>query len=194
MAMTAAAPYPVTFDVEYPEAPNRWLILVRWLLAIPHYIVLYFVQLVALVFIVIAFFTILFAKTFPTGMFNFVVGYLRWYQNVWFGYLPFRDEYPPFSMREGAYAPVTVTIERPAEYNRWLVLVKLIFAIPHLIVLAALQVVGFFVFIYMLLAVLFTGRYPRGAFDFLVGVGRWYLRVDAYILLLVDRYPPFSMK
>jgi hypothetical protein len=193
MAMTAAAPYPVTFDVEYPEAPNRWLILVRWLMAIPHYVVLYVVGIVATVFIVIAFFTILIAKTFPNGMFNFVVGYLRWSQNL-MAYVLFRDEYPPFAMREGAYAPVTLTVEKPMEFNRWLVLVKWLLAIPHFVIVWALQIVGFFVFVYMFFAVLFTGRYPRGAFDFLVGVGRWNARVNAYIYFLVDRYPPFSMK
>ena len=186
--------YPVTFDVEYPEGQGaRWMILVRWILAIPHWIVLYILQYIAYLFTFIAFFTVLFAKTYPNGMFRFMAGWLRWTQNVG-AYAAFRNEYPPFSLREGAYAPVQLTIEKPVEYNRWLPLIKWLLAIPHFIVIVVLGFIAIFVGLYMLIAVLVTGAYPRGAFDFLVGVSRWGVRVNAYVYLLVDEYPPFSLK
>ena len=79
------------------------------------------------------------------------------------------------------------------DLNLWLQLVKWLLAIPHLIVLTVLFVISIFAVVIAWFAILFTGRYPRGLFDFVVGVGRWALRVQAYAVLLVtDRYPPFS--
>ncbi len=184
--------YPVTFDVAYPEAPNRWLILIRWLLAIPHYIVLSLLTFLATVVWVISFFTILFARTYPDSLYRFMVGVNRWNAN--FGaYILFHDRYPPFSMGENDYEGVTFTVEKP-DFNRWLVLIKWLLVIPHLIVLYFLGLIAMVALIPLVLAVLFTGRYPRGLFDFLVGFGRWNARVSAYAAFLVDRYPPFSLR
>ena len=118
MAADAMSDYPVTFDVAYPESPNRWLILVRWLLAIPHYVVLYFLGLLAGVVWVISFFTILFARTYPDSLYGFMVGVNRWSANV-NAYILFFDRYPPFSMGDGDYEGVTFTVEKP-DFNRWL--------------------------------------------------------------------------
>ena len=81
------------------------------------------------------------------------------------------------------------------DLNRWLPLVKWLLAIPHFLVLAVLNIAAFFAVILAWFAILATGRYPRGVFDFIVGVGRWSLRVGAYAFLLVtDHYPPFSLR
>ena len=185
--------YPVTFDVAYPEAPNRWLILIRWLLAIPHYIVLSLLGILASVVGIISFFTILFARTYPDSLYSFMVGVNRWNANVG-AYILFYDRYPPFSMGESDYEGVTFAVEKP-DFNRWLVLIKWLLVIPHVIVLSILSIIAMVAFIPLVLAVLFTGRYPRGLFDFLVGVGRWNARVNAYyVMFLVDRYPPFSLR
>ncbi len=184
--------YPVTFDVAYPESPNRWLILVRWLLAIPHYIVLSLLSILAGVVWVISFFTILFARTYPDSLYSFMVGVHRWNANLG-AYILFHDRYPPFSMGESDYEGVTFAAERP-DFNRWLVLIKWLLMIPHAIVLSFLSIIAMVAAIALALAVLFTGRYPRGLFDFLVGVGRWNARVNAYGTFLVDRYPPFSLR
>ncbi|HWQ27748.1 MAG TPA: DUF4389 domain-containing protein [Dehalococcoidia bacterium] len=95
-----SSPYPVTFDVEYPERLSRWLIFVKWLLAIPHFIVLYFLQLVAGILTFLAFFAILFTKRFPRGMFDFIVGVNRWsYRANAYGFWLMTDRYPPFSLK-----------------------------------------------------------------------------------------------
>ena len=193
MAPMPEAGYPVEFDIEYPESPNRWMILIRWLLAIPHLIITQVLGIVAAVFALIAFFSILFTKKYPPGLAGLVEGWMRWSNNMW-AYVLFLDRYPPFSWDDGAYPQVTTRVHMPPEHNRWLPLVKWILAIPHFIVLYALQYIAMVVVLFIIVAVLVTGRYPRGAFNFMVGTMRWYTRVYAYMYLLVDRYPPFSLR
>jgi hypothetical protein len=89
--------------------------------------------------------------------------------------------------------PAQLEIAYPPELNRWLPLVKWLLVIPHLFVLFFLAIGAWFVIIFAFFAVLFTGRFPRGAFDYLVGVQRWSYRVSAYYMLMVDPYPPFSL-
>jgi hypothetical protein len=191
---TEGAAYPVTFDVDYPERLSRWLIFVKLLLAIPHFIILWALGIAAGVMGFIAFFAILFTKRYPRGLFDFVVNVNRWSANVdaYTGLL--RDEYPPFSWEPGQYA-VTYEVDYPEKLNRWLPLVKWwLLAIPHYIVLFALGIAAFVVYIIAWFAILFTKRFPRGLFDFMVGYRRWEYRVNAYAGLLRDEYPPFSLK
>ncbi len=94
-----ASGYPLRYDVEYPEELSRWLIFVKWLLAIPHYIILYALGVAASVIGFIAFFAILFTKRFPRGLFDFIVGVNRWNYRVGAYTALLRDEYPPFSLR-----------------------------------------------------------------------------------------------
>jgi hypothetical protein len=89
--------------------------------------------------------------------------------------------------------PVQLEISQPAELNRWLPLVKWLLVLPHLFVLLFVGIGAFFVAIFAFFAVLITGTWPRGAFDFLVGTFRWGYRVIAYMHLMVDPYPPFSL-
>ena len=192
MAASTMSEYPVAFDVAYPESPNRWLILARWLLALPHFVVLSLLGILASVVWVVSFFTILIARSYPDALYRFMVGVSRWSVNVT-AYVLFLDRYPPFSMEEGAYEGVTFSVERP-DFNRWLVLVKWLLVIPHAIVLGLLVVIAKVAVVPLVLAVLVLGRYPRPLFDFLVGVGRWNARVSAYGTFLVDRYPPFSLR
>ncbi len=190
----AAAPeYPLRYDVEYPEELSRWLIFVKWLLAFPHFIILYLLGIASSVVGFIAFFAILFTKRYPQGLFDFVVNVNRWNANVMAYLMLFRDEYPPFSWEPGEYA-VTYEVDYPEEMNRWLPLVKWLLAIPHVIVLLLLFIAIYFVYIIAFFAILFTKRFPRGLFDFTVGVHRWNYRVSAYTALLRDEYPPFSLR
>ena len=189
----AIADYPVRFEVLYPEGENRFMILIRWLLAIPHLIVLYFLQIIAAILVFLAWFILLITGSYPSGMFYFVAGYLRWSLNVT-TYVLFHNRYPPFSMSEDEYEPLLFHVEHQDQYSRLSVLFRLFLLIPHVIVLYFLQIVAYVVGLVMVIAVLVTGRYPRGMFDFLVGVGRWSTRTNAFALLLTDKFPPFSLK
>ena len=193
-AVAGAPGYPLRFDIAYPEQLSRWLIFVKWLLAIPHFLILYALGSVANVITFIAFFAILFTGRYPRGLFDFVVNIYRWQENVFAYYALFRDEYPPFSWEAGKF-PVTFEVDYPESLSRWLIFVKWLLAIPHIIVLLFLYIVALVVWVIVWFAILFTGRFPRGLFDFLVGVSRWSLRVNAYALLLLrDDYPPFSLR
>jgi hypothetical protein len=193
-ATVAGAPgYPLRYDVDYAEELSRWLIFVKWPLAIPHFMILYALGIASAVITFIAFFAILFTKRYPRGLFDFVVNVNRWNANVT-GYTGlFRDEYPPFSWEPGQYA-VTYEVDYPAELNRWLPLIKWLLAIPHVIVLYFLFIAAFVAWVIAWFAILFTKRFPRGLFDFIVGVLRWQYRVNVYTGLLRDEYPPFSLR
>ena len=193
MANMGSPEFPLRFDVVYPEQLNRWLVLVKWLLAIPHILIVYALVNVASVIQFIAFFAILFTTKYPQPLFEFVVNIYRWQANL-YAYLGLmRDEYPPFSWEPGQY-PVTFEIDYPQELNRWLPLVKWLLALPHYVVLFFLGIAALAVWVIAFFAILFTATYPRGMFDFIVGVLRWGNRVNAYVYFMRDEYPPFSLK
>jgi len=179
------------FGVEYPQQSSRLLIFVRWLLVIPHVLLLYLVGMLTGVIGFVAWFAILFTGRYPRGMWDFVVMAQVWSTNVASYILMLRDEYPPFG--EGTY-PVQFDLVYPAQLSRGLIFVKWLLIIPHLIVLWFLGIAGFFAYILAWFAILVTGRYPRGLFRFMEGLLRWSLRVGIYSNLLTDHYPPFTME
>ena len=196
-ADATAAPssgYPLRFDVEYQEKHSRLLIFFRWLLAIPHLLILYALGAVASICVFIAFFAILFTKKYPKGLFDFVVNISRWSANVTAYLCLLRDDYPPFSFDAGKY-PVTFEVDYPNELGRFAPLYKWLFVIPSLIGLLFVAIVGYLLIIVAWFAILFTGSLPRGIHDFIVGMLRWSSRVNAYAgYLFTDAYPPFSTK
>lgn len=178
------------FDVAYPERLSRLLIFVKWLLAIPHLFILYFLNIAAGVVSIIAWFAILITGRYPRGMWTFVLLFERWSTNVAvYAYL-LRDEYPPFG--EGPY-PVRFDLEYPERLSRLLIFVKWLLVIPHVFILAFLGLAAGVVSFIGFFAILITGHYPRAMFDFMVGFARWSLRVNLYLLNLTDVYPPFSL-
>ena len=187
--------YPVRFDIGYPEQLSRWKIFVKWILAIPHFIIIYLLQAVNSVLVFIAFFAILFTKKWPRGMFDFSVQIQRWTLNVYVYALTLqRDEYPPFTGESGKY-PVTLEVDYDDNLSRWQIFVKWLLAIPHYIVLLFLIIAAYVVVLIGFFAILFTGKFPRGMFDFVTGTIRWAIRVNAYAYwLMTDRYPPFSLE
>ncbi|HEY5639907.1 MAG TPA: DUF4389 domain-containing protein [Dehalococcoidia bacterium] len=193
MAAAPAPGSPVQFDVEYPDGLSRLLIFFKWLLAIPHLIVLYALGVVVYVITIIAFFSILFTTKYPEGLFKIAVGVLRWQANVYAYILLLRDDYPPFSWESGQY-PVTLDVEHPESLNRWLPLIKWLLIIPNMIVFVIVALVAYVVLFFAWFAILFTGNFPRGMFDFVVGMLRWSLRLNVYLYLMRDEYPPFSTK
>src|SRR5581483_8549150 len=191
MAATERA-YPVRLDIAYPESLSRWLIFVKWLLAIPHLLIIYVLQLLVRVLTFLALFAILFTRKYPRGLFDLAANAMRWNNNVNAYIFLMRDDYPPFTCEPGQY-PVTYEVDYPAELNRWLPLVKWLLAVPHYIALIFLGLASAVVILIAFFATLFTGKFPRGMFDFVVGVTRWSQRVTAYVILLTDEYPPFRL-
>jgi hypothetical protein len=189
----AGQAYPLVFDVEYPERLSRLLIFVKWLLALPHWIILYGLGVLVGAITFVAWFAILFTGRYPRELFDLVVKSWRWQANVAAYVGLMRDEYPPFSWEEGRY-PVRFQVEYPERLSRLLIFVKWLLALPHYIVLFLLGLVAYLAWIVAWWAILITGRFPRALFDFLVGLGRWNWRVQAYTNLLRDEYPPFSLR
>jgi uncharacterized protein DUF4389 len=137
---------------------------------------------------------ILFRQRYPRWWFDFSRELVRFGTRVGAYLALLTDRYPSTVEEQSVHLEIDYPdVER--DLNRWLPLVKWLLALPHFIVLVALIIIAIFVVVIAWFAILFTGRYPRGLFDFVVGVGRWALRVQAYAVLLVtDRYPPFSMR
>jgi roadblock/LC7 domain-containing protein len=197
-AVPSGAAYPVSLDFDHDDVVSRWRPLVNWLLALPQFVVIYLLAIVERALAILSFFFVLITKKIPDSIFDFRVMTFRYQWRVMSFAFFMRDEYPPFAFDLGPDDPRTdaavVTIERPGEMNRWLPLVKWFLAIPHYIVLAFLWIAVFVVWIVTFFAVLFTGRYPRGMRDFVVGVVRWTMRVNVYVLFMTDVYPPFSLR
>ena len=137
---------------------------------------------------------ILFRQRYPRWWFDFALELARFGTRIGAYFALLTDQYPSTVEEQNVHLEIDYPdVER--DLNRWLPLVKWLLAIPHFIVLFFLTVGAFFAVVVAWFAILFTGRYPRGLFDFVVGVGRWWLRVEAYAFLLVtDRYPPFSLR
>jgi hypothetical protein len=136
---------------------------------------------------------ILFARRYPRWWFDFALELARFGARIGAYFALLTDQYPSTVDEQSVHLQIDYPdVER--DLNQWLPLVKWLLAIPHYVVLAVLSVVAFFAVVIAWFVILFTGRYPRGLFDFVVGVARWWLRVQAYATLLVtDRYPPFSL-
>jgi hypothetical protein len=198
----AGAPdgYPLRFDVEYPERLSRLLNNIPYLkmiLVIPHLIALLVMSILAGVINFFAWWAILFTGKYPRGLFDFYVNVLRWGLNVNVYETMMRDEYPAFSGEDGRYRAVTYTVDYPERLSRLLnniPYLKVILLIPHFIVLIFLAIGWLVVNFIAWWAILFTGTYPRGLFDYSVGVFRWSARVTAYAAMLTDDYPPFSLR
>ncbi len=200
---TANRPYPAQLRGEIDPATSRWLWLVKWLLVIPHVVVLFFLWIAALVMTVVAFFAILFTGRYPRGIFEFNVGVRRWSWRVSFYTLHAfaTDRYPPFSLQPDPTYPADLSVEYPERLSRGLVLVKWwLLVLPHYVIVgifaggsfASLGLIGVLAII-AAVTLLFTARYPRGLFDFLMGCNRWSYRVGTYAMLMTDAYPPFRL-
>jgi len=204
-------PYPVSVAVE-PSLTNRNRLTTafRLILAIPHIILVGGVGVsvagngrresfggetgllgaVAFVLAVISWFTIVFTGQHVLGIRQFTVFYLRWRTRALSYLMLFEDQYPPFG--EAPYPSSLTVIDPIGPRDRVSVGFRLFLGIPHFVVLVCLGVVWGFTSFVAWLAILITGAYPQGLYDFGVGILRWLLRVEAYMLLLVDEYPPFS--
>jgi Domain of unknown function (DUF4389) len=188
---------PLRLEGRLDSELSRWLWLVKWILLIPHYIVLAILWVAFLLVTIVAFFAILFTGRYPMGMFDFNVGVLRWSWRVaYYGYSALgTDRYPPFSIGHASDYPARLEVAYPEQLSRGLVLVKWwLLAIPQYILVGFFTrgLIGILTF-FAAVANLFTGRYPPGIFDFVLGLNRWVTRVCVYATLMTDAYPPFRL-
>ena len=215
---TEQTPYAARLEVDYPEEPNRLTAFFRLILAIPIVIILSIISATAdSTYVVISeagetvskitttsggiagalflatLLMILFRQRYPRWWFNFALEFARFAMRVGAYIMLLTDEYPSTEDEQAVHLEIDYP-DVKQELNQWLPLVKWFLAIPHFIMLFFLAIGAFFAVVIAWFAILFTGRYPRGLFDYVVGVSRWVLRVEAYAVLLVtDRYPPFSL-
>ena len=213
---TTVRSYPVKLTVEKPAGErNRLTTAFRLILGIPHLLLVGgpmaailswtwtsdggwepggaggVLGAAALVAALISWFAIVFTSTHPDGLWKLALFYLRWRVRAVAYLALLRDEYPPFG--EGAY-PVELEIDPPdAPRDRLTVAFRLILAIPHLLALWVLGVAWGLSTVIAWVSILFTGRYPDSLYDFGLGMLRWSVRVESYLLLLHDEYPPFSL-
>ncbi len=209
-------PFPVRLTGELDPGVGRWQWLVKWLLAIPHFVILLFLWIGFVASTVVAGVAILVTGRYPRGIFDFNVGVLRWSWRV--GFYTYSalgtDRYPPFSLADDPAYPARLDVDFPERLARGLVLVKWwLLAIPHYLIVAIFTggawsawsdngdgelysaaggLIGLLV-LFAGLALLFTGRYPRPLYDFVLGLNRWVVRVVAYAGLMTDTYPPFRL-
>ena len=208
---TNAPRYPLQLTGELAPRLSRWLWLVKWLLAIPHFLVLFPLWIGFALVSVFAFVAILITGRYPRGLFDFNVGVLRWSWRV--GFYSYSalgtDKYPPFTLKDVPDYPARLEVEYPESLSRGLVLVKWwLLALPHYLVVGVFVggawaatgsdwwysagLVGLLV-LFAGVVLLFTGRYPKSLYDFVLGMNRWVFRVAAYAALMTDAYPPFRL-
>jgi hypothetical protein len=210
---TAGGTYPAVLSARLDEPLSRGLWLVKWLLAIPHLIVLAFLWAAFLVLTVVAWFAVIITGRYPRSIFDFNVGVLRWSWRVsYYSYGALgTDRYPPFSLDAEPDYPTTLDVAYPGKQSRLTAFARLVLAFPQLLIIGVFVgggsyfigqigawqfmspwsgLIGLLVLV-VAVALLFTGRYPRGLFELIVGLNRWVLRVVTYAALMTDEYPPF---
>jgi hypothetical protein len=207
--------YPAAVSAKLDEPLSRWLWLVKWLLAIPHVIVLGVLWVGSMVLLPVTWIAVLATGRYPRWIFDYQLGVLRWSWRVtYYGYGSLgTDRYPPFSLGPEPDYPATLHIAYPERVDRGTALVRWVLAIPHFLIVGIIAGGGAFWLgdwsawpttvpwsglIALLTAIagvilLVQGRYPRGLFDFIVGLNRWVVRVAAYAMLMTDEYPPFRL-
>ncbi len=207
-----AAAYPLRLEGHLDPGLSRWQWLVKWFLAIPHFVVVSLLWVAFVVLTVVAFFAILFTRRYPRSIFEFNVGVLRWTWRVSYYATSAlgTDRYPPFTLGAADY-PATLDVDYPEHLSRGLVLIKSwLLALPQLVIVAFLTatwsfgqrdgagylvsggLLGLLVFVGALI-LLFKGRYPPRLHDLVVGINRWVYRVIVYVALMTDQYPPFHL-
>jgi Domain of unknown function (DUF4389) len=183
--------YPLRLDIDHQEQYARWMPLVKWLLVIPHYIVLIVLYIGAFFAIVIAWFAVLITGRYPRGLWNYLVGVARWTTRVTTYHYLMVDPYPPFTLEHDPDYPTRLEVDYPEKVERWRPLVAWILAIPYLIIAGILVYLGYVLVFFAFFTILFARSFPKGMFDIVAVALRWQTRGNAYALWLITRYPPW---
>ncbi|MGQ0838469.1 DUF4389 domain-containing protein [Actinokineospora sp.] len=197
--MSIAAPCPTQVDFRGTREIARWRPLVQWFLAIPQLFIAYALTMVRAVLTLVSFLTVVCTGRIPRPLFDTIAMTFRYEWRAASYALFLHADYPPYDFAptaadDGVDPHTVVTFTYPDRMSRWQPLVKWLLAVPHYLVLAALGIAAMAVVIAGFFAVLVTGEYPRRLRDFLVGVYRYNVRVQAYAGLLTDQYPPFGLQ
>jgi hypothetical protein len=196
--MSLSMPYPARLEFHGDRHIKRWRPLVQWLLAVPQLLIAGVLGTLRSVLILVSFFAVLFTRRIPRWLFDVIAMTIRYEWRTTSYALFLHEDYPPFDFEPGAADDgvephTTVDLVYPEALARWKPLYKWAIALPHYVVLMALAFSAVFVLVAGFVAVLLTGEYPAGARDYLVGFYRYNLRVQSYVGLLTDEYPPFSL-
>jgi hypothetical protein len=196
--MSMSTPYPAQLEFQADRHITRWRPLVQWLLAVPQLLIARALSALRSVLTLISFFTVLFTEKIPRPLFDMIATTYRYEWRAMSYALFLHEDYPPFDFApaandNGVEPHTTLSIIYPEHLARWKPLYKWFLAIPQYFVLIALAIAAIFAVIGGFFAVVFTGEYPTGLRDFLVNVYRYGLRVQAYVGLLTDEYPPFRL-
>jgi hypothetical protein len=200
MSAEVVPSYPATFQFDPPEKIARWRVIGNIILAIPHLIILNVLHAVAEVLAFVAWILGVITGKVPLGILELLAMYIRYSTRVGMYASFLKEEYPPFSFTTTLADPgddprVRVDFRQETEgRNRLTIFFRLILAIPHVIALFFVFIAAFFVYLIAWFAVLFTGRWPAGLRSFAIGLQRWSTRLNAYMFLLTDEYPPFGFK
>src|SRR4051794_32605722 len=197
--MTMSTAYPVRLDLTADTRIARWRPLVQWLLAIPHLAISSVLRTLRQLLTLVSLVTVVFTKRIPRPVFDAIAMTYRYEWRSTSYALFLHEEYPPFdflpSADDDAQTPhTTVDFAYPEEVSRWKPLYKWFVAAPHYVVMLALAAAWVLVRGWGLVGVVGPGPSPAGSRDFLVGVYRYGLRVQAYVGLLTDEYPPFAVR
>ena len=200
MSAEAIPSYPATFTFDPPESIARWRVIGNVILAIPHLIIAYVLNIVAEVLAFVAWILGVFTGKVPEGILGVIAMTLRYSTraSVYASFL--KEEYPPFTFATTLADPgddPRVRVDYGSETegrNRLTIFFRILLAIPHIIVISLIGIVAFFVYVIAWFAVLFTGKWPTGLRNFVIGLTRWTTRLNAYMYLLTDEYPPFSFE
>jgi hypothetical protein len=166
--------------------------LVKWLLLLPHYVVLIFLGIAAFVAVVISWFAVVFTRRYPRGLYDFVVGVHRWGWRVQAYLFLMVDPYPPFTIADDPEYPARFDLDYPEEIDRWRPVVQWLLIIPYAFIAGILAWLAEILALFAFFTILFTERFPEGMFNIaLVGL-RWQARALVYGEWLVTRYPPWA--
>ena len=195
--------YPASLTFKHQATSSRWWALgtmfgIKSISLIPHFFLLFFLQLAAMVVMMIGIFAVLFTGRYPQGMENFVIGVAKWGWRVCSFYMCLSDKYPPFTMKD-VDNPAVLNFQHQEKSSRLmavltLIPVKYFMLIPHIFVMIILEIAAAFSIFIGIFAVLFIGRYPQCFENAVVRFFNYGFRVQAYFMCLTDQYPPISWK